>query len=54
MESLITTQKSVSDLIGQFQSGTPAIPEIQRDVVWDTEHPLASARPRTFAERLHP
>jgi hypothetical protein len=37
MENLITTQKSLSDLIGQFESGTLAIPEIQRDVVWDSD-----------------
>ena len=37
MDNLITTQKSISDLIGQFQSGVLAIPEIQRDVVWDSD-----------------
>src|SRR5882762_7758147 len=37
MENLITTQKSLSDLISQFESGTLAIPEIQRDVVWDSD-----------------
>lgn len=37
MENLITTQKSVSDLIGQFELGSLAVPEIQRDVVWDSD-----------------
>src|SRR5207249_8892337 len=37
MESLIPTIKSVSDLIGDFEQGNIAIPEIQRDVVWKAE-----------------
>jgi uncharacterized protein with ParB-like and HNH nuclease domain len=37
MDNLITTQKSGSDLIGQFQTGVLAIPEIQRDVIWDSD-----------------
>jgi hypothetical protein len=37
VESLITTVKSVSELISDFQSGKIAIPEIQRDVVWTSE-----------------
>ncbi len=37
MESLITTVKSVSEIISDFQSGNIAIPEIQRDVVWTAE-----------------
>jgi hypothetical protein len=37
LENLIPTQKSVSDLIDGFQSGTIAIPEIQRDIVWNSE-----------------
>jgi hypothetical protein len=37
VESLITTVKSVSELISDFQTGKIAIPEIQRDVVWTSE-----------------
>jgi hypothetical protein len=37
VESLITTVKSVSEIISDFQSGNIAIPEIQRDVVWTSE-----------------
>src|SRR5262245_32948805 len=37
MGSLISTLKSVADIINEFQSGNIAIPEIQRDVVWDAE-----------------
>jgi len=37
MENLIPTLKSVSELIDDFESGNIAIPEIQRDVVWDAD-----------------
>jgi hypothetical protein len=37
MENLLPTVKSISDLIDDFESGTIAIPEIQRDVVWKAE-----------------
>lgn len=37
VESLITTVKSVSEIISDFQTGNIAIPEIQRDVVWSSE-----------------
>jgi len=37
METLFTTQKSLSELVGWFESGSLAIPEIQRDVVWDSD-----------------
>lgn len=37
MENLISTVKSVSELIGEFQAGDIAIPEIQRDVVWNSD-----------------
>lgn len=37
MENLIPTLKSVSELIEDFESGNIAIPEIQRDVVWDAD-----------------
>ncbi len=37
VESLITTVKSVSEIISDFHSGNIAIPEIQRDVVWTSE-----------------
>ena len=38
MGNLIPTLKSVSEVIDQFRAGHIAIPEIQRDVVWDAEH----------------
>jgi len=37
MDTLITTQRSVSSLIQDFGEGNIGIPEIQRDVVWDSE-----------------
>ncbi|HXD85245.1 MAG TPA: DUF262 domain-containing protein [Urbifossiella sp.] len=37
MESLITTVKSVSEIISDFHFGNIAVPEIQRDVVWTSE-----------------
>jgi len=37
MDTLIPTQRSVSQLIQDFEAGNIAIPEIQRDVVWDAE-----------------
>lgn len=37
MENLISTLKSVSELIEEFQAGDIAIPEIQRDVVWNSD-----------------
>ena len=37
MASLITAQRSVSSLIKDFGEGNIAVPEIQRDVVWDSE-----------------
>src|SRR2546422_4380838 len=37
METLISTVKSVSELMEEFQSGNIAVPEIQRDVVWDSD-----------------
>ncbi len=37
MENLITTMKSVSEVLDEFQSGNIAIPEIQRDVVWTAD-----------------
>jgi uncharacterized protein with ParB-like and HNH nuclease domain len=33
-ENLISTNKSVAQLIQSFESGDIAVPEIQRDVVW--------------------
>ena len=35
--SLISCLKSVADIVNEFQSANVAIPEIQRDVVWDAE-----------------
>ena len=37
METLLTTQRSVSSLIQDFEKGNIGIPEIQRDVVWNAE-----------------
>lgn len=37
MDTLITTQMSVSLLIQYFEEGNIAIPEIQRDVVWKSD-----------------
>ena len=37
MDTLITTQRSVSSLIQDFGGGQHWHPEIQRDVVWDSE-----------------
>jgi hypothetical protein len=37
MEALLTTIRSISDLIDDFEGGDIAIPEIQRDVVWKAE-----------------
>jgi uncharacterized protein DUF262 len=37
MESLISTQWSVSKLMDDFEQGRIAIPEIQRDVVWSSD-----------------
>ena len=37
MDTLITTQRSVSSLIQDFGDGSIGIPEIQRDVVWGSE-----------------
>lgn len=37
MENLITTMKSVSEVIDEFQGGNIAVPEIQRDVVWGAD-----------------
>lgn len=34
MENLLSTVKSISELIDDFERGLIAIPEIQRDVVW--------------------
>src|SRR5947207_15859939 len=37
MPSLLTTTKSVHELVASFAAGEIAIPEIQRDVVWKPE-----------------
>jgi len=37
MENLISTLKSVSELVEAFELGDIAIPEIQRDVVWTSD-----------------
>jgi hypothetical protein len=37
MENLLSTNKSVSQLIEEFDSGDIAVPEIQRDVVWTSD-----------------
>ncbi len=37
MENLMSTVKSVSELMDEFQSGSIAVPEIQRDVVWKSD-----------------
>ena len=37
MESLITTLKSVSEIVDDFRSENIGIPEIQRDIVWTAE-----------------
>jgi len=37
VENLLSTLKSVSEVIDDFQRGNIAIPEIQRDVVWDAD-----------------
>jgi hypothetical protein len=37
MENLLSTVKSISELIDDFESGRIAIPEIQRDVVWKSD-----------------
>ncbi len=37
MSDLITTQKSISTIIKEFKDGKIAIPEIQRDVVWNAD-----------------
>jgi hypothetical protein len=37
MGNLISANMSVSELIDSFESGDIAVPEIQRDVVWDPE-----------------
>jgi uncharacterized protein with ParB-like and HNH nuclease domain len=37
MDTLLTINKSVSSLIQDFGNGDIGIPEIQRDVVWDSE-----------------
>jgi hypothetical protein len=37
MENLLSTVKSISELIDDFESGNIAIPEIQRDVVWTAD-----------------
>src|SRR6185437_9675799 len=36
-ETLITHNRSVSQVLSDFESGNLAIPEIQRDVVWTAE-----------------
>lgn len=35
MSKPLTTQKTVTDIVKEFEQGIIAIPEIQRDVVWD-------------------
>ncbi len=37
MEPALSTTKSVSELMEAFQAGVIAVPEIQRDVVWDSD-----------------
>lgn len=37
MENLLSTVKSISELIDDFRRGLIAIPEIQRDVVWKSD-----------------
>lgn len=37
MENLLSTVKSISELIDDFERGLIAIPEIQRDVVWKSD-----------------
>jgi hypothetical protein len=37
MENLLSTVKTVSELIDDFEGGLIAIPEIQRDVVWKSD-----------------
>ncbi|MDI7260586.1 MAG: DUF262 domain-containing protein [Thermodesulfobacteriota bacterium] len=37
MENLLSTVKSVSQLIDDFEKGRIAVPEIQRDVVWKSD-----------------
>ncbi len=37
MEHLLSIQKSVAEIVDEFQSGDIAIPEIQRDVVWTAD-----------------
>jgi uncharacterized protein with ParB-like and HNH nuclease domain len=37
MENLLSTVKSVSELIDDFEGGLIAVPEIQRDVVWKSD-----------------
>lgn len=37
MIELITSQKSVNSFMEEFASGNIGVPEIQRDIVWDTE-----------------
>lgn len=37
MQKLLSTQKSISELIDDFKSGRIAVPEIQRDVVWNSD-----------------
>lgn len=37
MENLLPTMRSISDLVHDFELGTIAVPEIQRDVVWGAD-----------------
>ncbi len=37
MENLLSTVKSISELVDDFESGRIAVPEIQRDVVWKSD-----------------
>lgn len=37
MENLLSTVKSISELIDDFERGLIAVPEIQRDVVWKSD-----------------
>jgi hypothetical protein len=37
MEHLITTSKSVAEIADEFESGNIAVPEIQRDIVWNSD-----------------
>ena len=38
MKNLMTVVRSVSDIVSDFEREVIAVPEIQRDVIWDADH----------------